>query len=311
MMSSVDAPPLAKYLASTDKKTRDKAVKNLAVFLSNDAGNAISDLEMAKLWKGIFYCFWMSDKPLVQQALASELAELLLTITDVPSSLNFLRGFWTTMVREWSGIDRLRMDKYYMLVRRFVHASFRLLIRIEWDNSAYEEYNSILSGPSGPLCSNDIRVPASLAFHLADIYLEELDKALSVTTPSPPLPAPLYTALSPFLSLAACTQTKTTYKHLQEALFEPLFTALKPARSESPPSRKKPRLAAPAFQTLVSNACVSNPKQEGAMPSEGLRKALLQKVFDVASEEETRDSNRRKMYALYRDGVEDDEDSVG
>lgn len=52
--------------------------------------------------------FWMSDKPLVQQALASELAELLLTISDAPSALHFLRGFWITLVREWNGIDRLR-----------------------------------------------------------------------------------------------------------------------------------------------------------------------------------------------------------
>lgn len=50
----------------------------------------------------------MSDKPLVQQALASELAELLLAISDTPSSLHFLRGFWITLVREWNGIDRLR-----------------------------------------------------------------------------------------------------------------------------------------------------------------------------------------------------------
>jgi hypothetical protein len=42
---------------STDKKTRDKAVKNLANFLSNSSQDAaIPDLEMAKLWKGIFYC---------------------------------------------------------------------------------------------------------------------------------------------------------------------------------------------------------------------------------------------------------------
>lgn len=50
----------------------------------------------------------MSDKPLVQQALASELAEILLTISNISSSLTFLRGFWTTLVREWNGIDRLR-----------------------------------------------------------------------------------------------------------------------------------------------------------------------------------------------------------
>ena len=80
---------------------------------------------MDKLWKGIFYCkqlyfalffgvvdcvqgFWMSDKPLVQQGLASELAELLLTITSTSASMEFLRGFWHATVREWNGIDRLR-----------------------------------------------------------------------------------------------------------------------------------------------------------------------------------------------------------
>ncbi len=106
-----------------EKKVRDKAIKNLSTFLS-DSEDALPPPEMAKLWKGIFYCmpavfmvstrllistgFWMSDKPLVQQELATELAELILTITSTPASLAFLNGFWETTVREWSGIDRLR-----------------------------------------------------------------------------------------------------------------------------------------------------------------------------------------------------------
>lgn len=86
---------------------------------------------MDKLWKGIFYCalqflaalvvadvsckgFWMSDKPLVQQALASELAELILTISSTTASLAFIRGFWQMTVREWNGIDRLR----YVFIQR-------------------------------------------------------------------------------------------------------------------------------------------------------------------------------------------------
>ena len=52
--------------------------------------------------------FWMSDKPLVQQALASELADLILTISSNTASLGFIRGFWQMTVREWNGIDRLR-----------------------------------------------------------------------------------------------------------------------------------------------------------------------------------------------------------
>lgn len=42
-------------LHSKDKKTRDKAIKNLSLFLS-DGQNVISKPDMDKLWKGIFYC---------------------------------------------------------------------------------------------------------------------------------------------------------------------------------------------------------------------------------------------------------------
>ena len=50
----------------------------------------------------------MSDKALVQQALASELANILLSIDKNAASLEFLAGFWRAVVREWEGIDRLR-----------------------------------------------------------------------------------------------------------------------------------------------------------------------------------------------------------
>lgn len=76
--SASRTPPLGKYLASTgtfilksvcsscdtsaDKKTRDKAVKNLAAFLSDPDRPNISNHDMDKLWKGIFYCEISSKK---------------------------------------------------------------------------------------------------------------------------------------------------------------------------------------------------------------------------------------------------------
>lgn len=58
----------------------------------------------------------MSDKPRVQQALAQELADLLLLIKAPSSSttgltrpaLLFLQGFYDAMVREWPGLDKWR-----------------------------------------------------------------------------------------------------------------------------------------------------------------------------------------------------------
>ncbi|KAF8140566.1 nucleolar protein,Nop52-domain-containing protein [Boletus edulis] len=281
------SPPLGKYLASSDKKTRDKAVKHLALFFSSPENNALPESRSPS--------FWMSDKPRVQQDLAQELAELLLTITSIPSSLSFLKGFWISTVREWNGIDRLRMDKYYMLVRRFVNASFRLLIRAQWNNSALQDYTSILTSEGGPLCPTDIRVPTGLTFHLAEIYLEELEKAVSAS--DSPLPTPILGLLSPFISLAAHTPTNTTYKHLEESLFRPLLAGLRASGHEYP--------------TVLSNACADAPDTGSPMAPSTLREAMLQKLFAIASAEDTRDSNRRKMYALYKTAVEEDEDNVG
>ncbi|KAG6814117.1 hypothetical protein H0H92_002112 [Tricholoma furcatifolium] len=309
------APPLGKHLASTEKKVRDKAIKNLSVFLS-ESSDVISKPDMDKLWKGIFYGFWMSDKPLVQQALATELADLVLSIAQTSSALAFLRGFWEMIVREWNSIDRLRIDKYYMLVRRFVNASFRLLIRAEWDEDAINNYNDILTTRGGPLCSSDIKVPTSLAYHLADIYLEELNKvlgALSTEMSSQPLPAPIHTLLTPFLTLVAQTPVNVTYKRIQSALLDPLFSALSsPADNEEQPASKRARLAtttseAESYPHLVSNSCYKDPRTEGRVDGPTLRKKLLRSVFEVASQPDTRDSNRRKMYALWKDGASEDD----
>ncbi|KAF8585131.1 Nop52-domain-containing protein [Ramaria rubella] len=309
MDSSSNAPPLGKYLASSDKKTRDKAIKHLSIFLSNNSQEPLAKPELTKLWKGLFYCYWMSDKPLVQQALSSELAELLLTISTTSASLQFLKAFWEATVREWNGIDRLRLDKYYMLIRKFTNAAFRLLIRDDWKEEICLEYNAILSTRGGPLCPEDNRVPSSLAYHLADIYLEELDKAVESSSGSA---VPLCTMLSPFLTLSACTHSSTTYQRLQTSLFAPLFSELASVCTKTNPSYeasgepklKRSRMSDPTLQHLIPNSRGDN-RQKGPQTPQELRRLIYQRIFDVASQEGTRDTNRRKLYAIWKEGMED------
>jgi ribosomal RNA-processing protein 1 len=155
---------------------------------------------------------------------------------------------------------------------------------------------------------SDIRVPTSLAYHLADIYLEELNKALS-STPSPP-PAPIHTLLQPFVILAAQTSTSVTYKRIQSVLFDPLFFALSPPLEDQPRSHKRIRLMDSDTETyphLIANACYEDPKSEGKVGGPLLRKMLLQSLFKVASQPETRNSNRRKMYTLWKEANEGDD----
>lgn len=162
-------------------------------------------------------------------------------------------------------------------------------------------FNSRLISHPSP---TNVRVPAGLTFHLAEIYLEELEKAISAS--DSPIPVPILALLSPFISLAAHTPTNTTYKHLEESLFRPLLVGLQP-RTSNP--QKRTRLSGPQCPTVLSNACADVPCTDTPMPHNTLREAILQKLFAVASAEDTRDSNRRRMYSLYKTAVEDD-DSV-
>ncbi|KAJ3787116.1 Nop52-domain-containing protein [Lentinula aff. detonsa] len=317
--SSNSAPQLNKYLASTEKKTRDKAIKNLSIFLSDESRNKMPKSEMTRLWKGIFYCFWMSDKPLVQQALATELAELVLTTTNTSSALSFLNGFWETIVREWNGIDRLRLDKYLMLVRRFVDVSFRFLVLHDWDLKLCQEYNIILTYQGGPLCPSDGRVPVGLVYHVADVYLEGLEKSLhsSITVTAKPVPIALI--LTPFFDLATQTPLGSTYKHLQSSLFEPLLSSclLLEAGSEEENdgelrARKRRRVdssSSDMYPSIITNACFDDASIEVKLPPKLLRRKLLRRLFETASRAETRDANRRKIYALCKAENDDEDDS--
>jgi len=159
-------------LAANEKSTRDQAVANLRTYLRSR--QTFSEEELLKLWKGLFYCMWMSDKMRNQQQLARDLADL----TDVvskPTFIPFVDAFWKTMAREWNGIGRLRMDKYYYLVRQFLYVSLRRLAKSGWgDEETLDELVATFSDT--PLNPRDMKIPNGLRYHMLDIYLDELEK---------------------------------------------------------------------------------------------------------------------------------------
>ncbi|KAF2002937.1 hypothetical protein P154DRAFT_520690 [Amniculicola lignicola CBS 123094] len=172
MASDAQNSPFIKHLASSDKDTRDQALDALRTFLSGR--NEIAEIDLLKLWKGLFYCLWMQDKPILQQRLSRDFAGLVEVLkTDVV--MPFLSCFWKTMAREWNGIEALRRDKYLFLVRQYLNTTFRYLSRNSWRNTAaVAEYTSILA--ETPLSSTNTRIPAGLTYHVLDCYVDELEK---------------------------------------------------------------------------------------------------------------------------------------
>lgn len=239
-------------MASTEKRIRDGAVRSLTAYLSANGAHTIGELELRKLWQGLFYCFWMSDKPLVQQRLAGDLAALVLVRPSNSSDgkageeggmteraeggLAFLEAFWDTLVAEWAGLDKHRVDKFYLLVRRFVASGFQLLAEEGWNAQAVKRFQGILGKfDAGVLSTNNPKVPDSLTYHLADIYLDELEKVLEQLHDAKmhtdeeeegegelPL-VPTLELLVPFVDALATAKSKAMYDRIWSNVFEPLL----------------------------------------------------------------------------------------
>lgn len=256
--------PLGRALASTEKSVRDGAVRSLRAFLATNGAHNLSELELKKLWKGLFYCFWMSDKPLIQQRLADDLSNLVLVHPKSTTSttqqdegemseraqggLKFLETFWDTLVAEWSGLDKHRIDKFYLLVRRFVASGFKLLAQEQWHPSAVRKFQTILGKfDGGVLSTNNPKVPDSLTYHLSDIYLDELEKVIEEvhdqqaqdemdkleqqeeeqeTTQEEEEELPLVPTLEllmPFVDALATAKSKAMYQRIWSNVFDPLL----------------------------------------------------------------------------------------
>ncbi|KAJ8117599.1 hypothetical protein OPT61_g1234 [Boeremia exigua] len=166
--------PFIKNLASSDKEIRDNALDSLRTYLGGRS--EISELDLLKLWKGLFYCLWMQDKPALQQRLSRDLASLVSTLRS-GVALPFIRAFFLTMAREWTNIEALRLDKYLYLIRQYMNASFQHLAAKKWKSSVLEEFNEIME--ETPLNPTNMKVPNGLRYHVLDVWVDELEKVNS------------------------------------------------------------------------------------------------------------------------------------
>jgi ribosomal RNA-processing protein 1 len=155
----------------------------------------------------------MSDRPRPQQALANDLASLV-AIVPPATSIPFLRAFWQTMAREWANIDVLRMEKFLLLTRRYVGATFALLEKAGWEEDVVETHLELLE--EIPLNVDDIKLPNGMRYHVIDVFVDELERvgALEMGRAG----VSLDTLLRPLRGLGKESPTKAVRAKCREAL---------------------------------------------------------------------------------------------
>lgn len=137
----------ARLLADNDKKIRDKVLKNLKKWLTVRSQSsfgklfylvtkiikykyfslrfkciitiylaAFTETDFMSLWKGLFYCMWMSDKMLIQEELAESLSKIVHCFNSKDIIMLYTACTLKTLATEWFGIDQYRLDKFSMVL---------------------------------------------------------------------------------------------------------------------------------------------------------------------------------------------------
>ncbi|KAJ7542451.1 hypothetical protein O6H91_10G107300 [Diphasiastrum complanatum] len=259
---------LPKLLASPDKKVRERAIQLLVAWLS--AQKKLTDLDLKKIWKGLFYCVWHSDKAAVQADLIQRLASLLLRL-DLKIALQFFDCFVSTMRREWGGIDRLRLDKFYLLIRQFLGSMFKVLHTQNWNEEWVSKFMTTLK--ERLFLASDLFPAHGVSLHVAEVFWSELKPFLPITKQA------FGCFLEPFYFVLGQASDKILLERIKESVFMPL---LKEAGNLQSSTEKGDCLE---FSIGVLT----------------LEQPLAIRFFELAASSTVAQRNRKILYSLYEE----------
>jgi ribosomal RNA-processing protein 1 len=251
------------------------------------------------VWKGLFYCFWHSDKTPVQQELAQRLSNLVSDLKPLNVAVTFWETFLDTMAREWSSIDRLRLDKFMSLVRMFMHSTLKRMSNENWHPEVVvpmwdplgRTLQRVNEGDKGHLITG-------LALHISHVFLDELEQVC------------INAAKSTGEGAAASSMNGSHEEDLPDTIpADVLSFFVEPFRNIMCTSNSRAvveRVVDSVYNKLVRKcvhcltAVVENDdteKQRNGYPFVQLEAALMaQELFDIAADPLTNQFNRDKVY---------------
>ncbi|XP_043583299.1 ribosomal RNA processing protein 1 homolog isoform X1 [Bombus pyrosoma] len=206
----------ARLLSCNDKVTRDRVLKNLKRWLivRSQSTLALTRADFMRLWKGLFYYMWMSDKPLIQEELAESLSKIVHCLKNNEVVLLYTECVLRTLGIEWFGIDQYRLDKFCMLARRIIRQTFQKckenLWDIEWIKDISKIFEKLLVDP---------RICLGFTMHITEIYLEELAKISDGNIPENVVTE----FIKPFISYFILMDDERQIKHVMRHIFRYLI----------------------------------------------------------------------------------------
>ena len=111
--------PFGARIACDDHEERLKAVADISEWLKSQ--KKFDDEDGQKLWYVLLNGLWKTDGWQNQHALAQQYSDILLELPDFECEV-YISSFFTATGKEWGNLDKWRIEKFLVLVRRFVNS---------------------------------------------------------------------------------------------------------------------------------------------------------------------------------------------
>lgn len=159
---------LARALADSERKVREASLASLQTWLRDNASAiAKSESDIDKLWKALFYCVWMTDKPLVIESVIKDVVNFA-DIIGWP----FLNGLYQCIIREWPGIDRHRVDKFYALLSTALSKSASRILGGKDDESFLQDIQTLTTLMSRIASETSFKEGKGVILHVVDEWCQ-------------------------------------------------------------------------------------------------------------------------------------------
>ncbi|VDM27102.1 unnamed protein product [Toxocara canis] len=262
----------AQKLASGEPTTRKRALRTLHDWIRNESAKNDFDVNsMGRLCKGLHYVMWMQDKMLLQEELADNIASLITHFSSEQQSVLFVKSMLVSLSNEWCRVDRWRMDKFLMLMRRLLRKLFIHLREKKWKQSIVDEYMSAFKECA---ISADKNFAEGLKFHFASIFLDELDNAGGLE------PERVTKLLEPFAQLLAVKQISN---YLFDSVLREIFLTILHAYADEKAAALNDE-DEPMGETTSDDHLRFNYGEIGQM------------LFDIGKNPEMRSDRRKRLY---------------
>lgn len=258
----------ARALSDTEKEVRDASLESLRTWLSENAQSLV-DTEIDRLWKALFYCVWMADKrPVITATIAS-----VVDLADIVGT-KFLEGLFRCLVREWFGIDKHRVDKYYELINVALVKSTEGLVAANTDEKFLEETAVLLKMLDKAVWSRVPKAGLGVALHVLDVYRDKV--------------------MRPVLIRAAKLSGNEVHK-VFDSLLEQLYAKMGSSGEHSVAvgNRIQERVFKGLIPFVGDKDVLLTPKDRRDMMMRASKR-----IFAIAADKKTSDELRKDLYAV-------------